>query len=82
MKDPNEVFRVIHAYIHALCVPVQHKNMVRMSEQVLMDCSWGYGNNGCDGGETFRAYQWIMDNKCIPEEDGYGPYLQQVSTSL
>jgi len=56
--------------------------MVRMSEQVLMDCSWGYGNNGCDGGETFRAYQWIMDNKCIPEEDAYGPYLQQVSVSV
>ena len=62
-----------------MCVSIQHKKMVRMSEQVLMDCSWGYGNNGCDGGETFRAYQWIMDNKCIPKEDGYGPYLQQVS---
>jgi len=57
--------------------------MVTMSEQALMDCSWGYGNNGCDGGETFRAYEWIMDNGCIPREDSYGEnsygtYLQQV----
>ena len=52
--------------------------MVTMSEQALMDCSWGYGNNGCDGGETFRAYEWIMDNGCIPTEDTYGTYLQQV----
>ena len=52
--------------------------MVTMSEQALMDCSWGYGNNGCDGGETFRAYEWIMDNGCIPTEDTYGQYLQQV----
>ena len=58
---------------------MQHKMMVQMSEQALMDCSWGYGNNACDGGETFRSYEWIMDNNCIPTEDTYGPYLMQVS---
>ena len=52
--------------------------MVTMSEQALVDCSWGYGNNGCDGGETFRAYKWIMDNGCIPTEYTYGHYLQEV----
>ena len=57
---------------------LQHKMMVMMSEQALMDCSWGYGNYGCDGGETFGAYEWIMDNGCIPTEDTYGQYLQQV----
>ena len=25
--------------------------LVRFSQQALMDCSWGFGNNACDGGE-------------------------------
>jgi len=39
-----------------------------------MDCSWGEGNNACDGGEDFRAYQWIMKHGLASEED-YGPYM-------
>ena len=56
----------------------QHNLLVEFSEQALMDCSWKYGNNACDGGEDFRAYQYIMDNGCLPREDRYGPYLMQV----
>lgn len=37
-----------------------------------------FGNNGCDGGEDFRAYQWMMKHGGIPSEDDYGPYLGQV----
>lgn len=55
--------------------------MVSLSEQALVDCSWGYGNNGCDGGESERAYQWIIDNGCIPNSD-YGQYLMQVCKSF
>jgi len=44
-----------------------------------MDCSWGEGNNACDGGEDFRAYQWIMKHGLASEED-YGPYLAVVCT--
>lgn len=51
-----------------------------MSEQAMIDCSWGYGNNACDGGESERAYQWIMYSGCLPTEASYndGVYLMQV----
>lgn len=52
-------------------------DLVRISQQALVDCSWGYGNNGCDGGEDFRAYQWIKKNCGIPTEESYGGYLGQ-----
>ena len=60
---------------------IQYDKLVSFSEQALVDCSWGYGNNGCDGGLSESAYQWIIDNGCIPTEDTYGGgrYLMQVS---
>ncbi|CAH1773564.1 unnamed protein product [Owenia fusiformis] len=52
-------------------------NLVRLSQQQLMDCSWGEGNNACDGGEDFRAYSYMMKNGGLATEDDYGPYMGQ-----
>lgn len=45
------------------------------AEQELMDCSWAFGNNACDGGEDYRAYDWILQNGGISFKSNYGPYL-------
>lgn len=50
--------------------------LVKLSQQQLMDCSWDQGNNACDGGEDFRAYAWIMAYGLASSED-YGPYKGQ-----
>ena len=52
------------------------------SEQSLVDCSWGEGNIGCNGGESERAYEWIMKSGCLPTEDSYGQYRMQVCSDI
>jgi len=49
--------------------------LVRLSQQHLMDCSWGFGNNACDGGEEFRSYEYMMKHGGVATEQSYGQYL-------
>ncbi|OQV18628.1 Counting factor associated protein D [Hypsibius exemplaris] len=54
---------------------VKTGKLTKLSEQNLVDCSWGYGNNACDGGEEWRAYEWVMKHGGIATDDSYGAYL-------
>jgi C1A family cysteine protease len=56
---------------------IAHGNLISLSEQQLVDCSWSdLGVAGCNGGFASIVYQWIIDNGGIATEASY-PYLMQ-----
>lgn len=52
-------------------------NLISLSEQQLVDCSFAYGNNGCNGGLPSRSYNYIMANIGIEGEADYPYYSVQ-----
>ncbi|KAH9516806.1 hypothetical protein DERF_007525 [Dermatophagoides farinae] len=54
---------------------VKTGRLLKLSQQQLVDCSWPEDNNGCDGGEDFQTYDYIMKSGGIATEEDYGHYL-------
>ncbi|XP_013921030.1 PREDICTED: digestive cysteine proteinase 2-like [Thamnophis sirtalis] len=52
-------------------------HLISLSQQILIDCSWGFGNYACDGGEEWQAFEWILKHGGIATTESYGPYKGQ-----
>eukprot|EP00238_Polyblepharides_amylifera_P012279 CAMPEP_0196576208 /NCGR_PEP_ID=MMETSP1081-20130531/5528_1 /TAXON_ID=36882 /ORGANISM="Pyramimonas amylifera, Strain CCMP720" /LENGTH=532 /DNA_ID=CAMNT_0041894757 /DNA_START=236 /DNA_END=1834 /DNA_ORIENTATION=+ len=52
-------------------------NLVRLSEQELMDCSWHFGNKACNGGYDKRSYKYLIQKTggTLSTDESYGGYL-------
>lgn len=55
--------------------------LVSLSEQNLIDCSSGFGNDGCYSGETDQAFVYITANNGIDTEASY-PYAAMVRSGF
>ena len=47
---------------------LKYQQLIKLSEQQLVDCSTPYGNKGCQGGSSGAAYQYATRNMMETEQ--------------
>lgn len=52
---------------------IKNNKLVSLSEQNIVDCSYGFGNEGCDGGWPEAGMRYVMNNSGLDTEKNY-PY--------
>ncbi|KYQ99683.1 counting factor associated protein [Tieghemostelium lacteum] len=52
---------------------IANGELIEISEQQLVDCSFQQGSQGCNGGSAYGVYQYVQENGGISTESGY-PY--------
>lgn len=55
-------------------------SLVSLSEQMLLDCAVGTGNQGCSGGNVEITYRWMLSNNARAMPESSYPYTGRQST--